>query len=122
MKSLELEGIFICDASKIVDVLAIKRTSNAPNAQKDTRFYMLKPVAMAYSRFQHILLLDADNYPSRNPEYLFTSKEYKETGALFWPDFWTLKESNAMWNMIGRAYEPGIQQESGQIVLNKVGC
>ena len=115
---LEQEGIFICDASSIVDALTIKR--NTGPGSSDSRFYMLKPVALAYSRFEHVLLLDADNYPAQNPEGLFRSAEYNATGALFWPDFWPLHDSNLMWAMIKRPYEAGMQQESGQVVVNKV--
>ena len=115
---LEEEGIFVCDASDIVNRLSINRT--AFGDAKDDRFYMLKPVALAYSRFRHVLLLDADNFPVRNPEGLFTSAAYLKTGALFWPDFWPLESSNAKWVMIGKPYAPGPQQESGQIVVDKV--
>ena len=115
---LEEEGIFVCDASDIVNRLSIHKSAFGTN--KDDRFYMLKPVALAYSRFRHVLLLDADNFPVRNPEGLFTSAAYLKTGALFWPDFWPLESSNAMWAIIGKPYAPGPQQESGQIVVDKV--
>ncbi|MBI3880442.1 MAG: hypothetical protein HY301_10320 [Verrucomicrobia bacterium] len=46
----------------------------------------LKPYAILHSRFKEVLYLDADNVPVRDPEYLFASREFQETGALFWPD------------------------------------
>ncbi len=48
----------------------------------------LKQQAMLLSQFDHVLLLDADNFAVVDPTYLFDSHEYVTTGALFWPDFW----------------------------------
>jgi Mannosyltransferase putative len=50
--------------------------------------FQIKAAAIINSQFQKVLYLDSDNIPTRNPEYLFHSKEFEETGALFWPDFW----------------------------------
>lgn len=36
---------------------------------------------------RQVLLLDADNLPLANPERLFSSDEYRHTGALFFPDW-----------------------------------
>ena len=43
--------------------------------------------AMMYSRFEEVLWLDADNVPARDPSFLFDAPEYRDTGAVFWPDF-----------------------------------
>lgn len=42
--------------------------------------------AIAHSRFQEVLFLDADQIPTRDPSYLFDEREYAATGAVFWPD------------------------------------
>ena len=108
--SLEKEGIFISDASSIVESLSI---------EKGDRAFYLKPVALVYSRFRHVLLLDADNFPVQNPESLFSSEEYKKTGALFWPHFRPLEDSNVMWTVIRKEYVEGMRQDSGQLVIDK---
>ena len=45
---LAQEGIFVCDAGNIT-------TQLATNKEVDERFYMLKPIAIAYSRFRCML-------------------------------------------------------------------
>jgi phenolic acid decarboxylase len=34
-----------------------------------------------------VLLLDSDNLPLANPEALFETQEYRQHGALFFPDW-----------------------------------
>lgn len=36
-----------------------------------------------------VIYLDADNFVLRDPSVLFASKEYNNTAALFWQDYWT---------------------------------
>ncbi|KAH6683198.1 glycosyltransferase family 71 protein [Halenospora varia] len=68
--------------------------------------YQLKIMAILFSSFQNVLFLDADNFPARNPDELFTTAPFRkatragghemndvgETGAgsgmVLWPDFW----------------------------------
>jgi len=82
----------------------------------------LKPYAILQSRFQEILLLDADNMPVINPEHLFDSKEYRLTGAVFWPDYGQLKQTQVIWNNCGLPRPLGPELESGQILVNKRKC
>lgn len=88
-----------------------------------TRGWQLKPYAVAGSRFREVLFLDADCYPTRNPEFLFDWKEYCATGAIFWPDITAsagLLAEN-IWEIFGA--EPGwLPLESGQMVINKERC
>ena len=46
----------------------------------------LKAYALLHSPFKEVLLLDADNLPVINPEFLFDTPEFKRTGAILWPD------------------------------------
>lgn len=64
------------------------------------RLFQLKPLALLHSSLREILLLDADNLPIRNPSYLFETPEYRSTGALFWPDYWTTSPSNPIWGVV----------------------
>lgn len=86
--------------------------------------WRLKSHAVLYSRFREVLFLDADNVPTRNPEYLFESPQYRLTGTVFWPDpekFSTSVDS-ARWEVFGVPYRPGPDQESGQLLINKERC
>jgi len=46
----------------------------------------LKPYAILNSNFSEVLYIDSDNVVVRNPEFLFDTELYQQTGALFWPD------------------------------------
>jgi ADP-heptose:LPS heptosyltransferase len=82
----------------------------------------LKPYALLYSRFREVLLLDADNMPVRNPEYLFETAPYRKTGAIFWPDYGRFERTKAIWESCGLSQPEGPEFESGQIVVDKQRC
>ncbi len=82
----------------------------------------LKPYALIHSRFEEVLLLDADNVATANPEYLFDAPEYRQTGAVFWPDFGMLSPDKAIWDICGVAYREEPEFETGQILIDKRRC
>lgn len=55
--------------------------------------FQLKVLAILLSSFENILLLDADNWPVRNPDYLFDSEVFSRDRFLLWPDAWQKKTS-----------------------------
>jgi alpha 1,2-mannosyltransferase len=81
--------------------------------------YSSKPYAIVHSQFDEILCLDADNTPIRNPEFLFQTRAYQETGALFWPDFFRALPNSAWESLAGCDPKPVPEQESGQLLINK---
>jgi len=82
----------------------------------------LKPYAILHSSFREVLFLDADNVPVLNPEYLFDSPPYHQTGAIFWPDYGRFKKTQAIWDNCGLRRPDGPEFESGQIVVDKKRC
>jgi alpha 1,2-mannosyltransferase len=84
--------------------------------------WMLKPLAIKLSSFKEVLYLDADNIPAVNPEFLFQTPEYEDSGAVFWPDFWETDSNNQIWEIIGCKSVPMKEQESGQLLINKEKC
>ena len=82
----------------------------------------LKPFAIAHCSFREVLLLDADNVPLVNPEFLFETPEYRQHGAIFWPDIWRCKPSKDIWRIVGIPFRRGFEFESGQIVMDKQRC
>jgi hypothetical protein len=82
----------------------------------------LKAFAICYSHFREVLLLDADNVPVIDPEFLFDTEQYRETGAIFWPDFPSSKKANAAWKSCGIERPDLSEFESGQIVVDKERC
>ena len=49
--------------------------------------YQLKSLALAFSSFQDVLLLDADNIPIEQPEHLLNSEPFSSKGFVSWPDY-----------------------------------
>ncbi|HXH19076.1 MAG TPA: FkbM family methyltransferase [Chitinophagales bacterium] len=82
----------------------------------------LKAYALLHNPFEEVLLLDADNVPVVNPEFLFETRQYKETGAIFWPDLGRLQRERMIWKLCGVAYRDEPEFESGQILVNKEKC
>ncbi|TMW68983.1 hypothetical protein Poli38472_001139 [Pythium oligandrum] len=90
-----------------------------------TRFYT-KLHAIYYSAFDNILLLDADNFPVRDPIYLFETPEFVGNGAIFWPDYWkpgntlfNIHRNSFVWDIFGLDYANMFEQESGQVLINR---
>lgn len=103
---------------KFVDALQIRKTRPA----RTLAGWPLKAYAIVNCRFKDVLLLDADNVPIRNPEYLFNCVEFKKTGAVFWPDFGRLARTRSIWRVCGVRYRDESEFESGQILVNKERC
>lgn len=86
--------------------------------------FILKPLAILKSSFKEILYLDADNVCLKDPTFLFSSIEYQNYGAVFWPDYWKTAKNNPIWKIIGVEHNDlnCLEQESGQILINKEKC
>jgi hypothetical protein len=82
----------------------------------------LKPYAILHSPFSEVLLLDADNVPIIDPTFLFLTKQFRETGAVFWPDYPDQKPSAAAWAFCGISEADDFVFETGQILVNKARC
>ena len=84
--------------------------------------YAIKPLAILFSAFKEVLYLDADNNCTANPTYLFDATEYKQYGAIFWPDYWKTSQKNPIWKIVDNSDYETFEQESGQLLLNKETC
>jgi hypothetical protein len=82
----------------------------------------LKPYAILHSPFREVLFLDADNVAVVNPEFLFEREPYRQTGAIFWPDYGQFKKTQVIWESCGIPRPDGPEFESGQIVIDKARC
>lgn len=85
-----------------------------------------KIFAIEHCQYDEVLFLDADNIPLKNPSHLFDTYQFRETGAIFWPDVspsrrseWVPKE---VWHAIGEEYRPYTDFESGQLMFSKKKC
>lgn len=82
----------------------------------------LKPYAIINSSFAEVLLLDADNVPVRNPEFLFDHPWYLRNGAMLWPDLGRLGADEPAWRLFDVAYRDEPEVESGQVLVHKERC
>ncbi|MEY2408931.1 MAG: hypothetical protein QOF48_1601 [Verrucomicrobiota bacterium] len=87
-----------------------------------SNFWALKPMALLRSKFKEVLLLDADNVPVADPEYLFESKAYQQAGAVLWPDYGRLAPGRPAWKAFGVEYRDEPEVESGQVMMDKERC
>ena len=83
------------------------------------RLFQLKSLAVLHSAFEELLLLDADNTPVRNVEYLFEHETYMRAHVVLWPDYWKTSADNPIWTIIDRAPTDDWEQDSGQFMINK---
>ena len=116
----EINVQYLSDLQSIdkVRVNVMNTTQSLQNRQKNE--YAVKLHAILQSQFEHILWLDGDNIPVRDPEYLFNLPHYTSSAAIFWPDFWTSSENNPIWKIMGlQCRAEDYEQESGQILINK---
>jgi hypothetical protein len=81
--------------------------------------WQLKPFALQHSRFAEVLLLDADQVPVGDPAQVFDWPEYRDAGAVFWPDVVELQETNPVWAALGLTPRRTISFESGQVLVDK---
>ena len=98
-----------------VDAFAVREKHPAAIADG----WQLKPYAVLHSRFEEVLLLDADQVPVRDPAELFDWPQYEEAGALFWPDIVDLVPDNPVWRLCGLEPRCCPSLESGQVVIQK---
>jgi ADP-heptose:LPS heptosyltransferase len=82
----------------------------------------LKPYAILHCSFEEVLLLDADNVPVVNPEYLFQTLRYQATGAVFWPDYGREPRAQPVWRSCLLRRPKEREFESGQILMDKRRC
>jgi hypothetical protein len=114
MRLVEPYGVVCVNALESTDKL-LRSTLNG---------WSLKSYAILHSPFEEVLLLDADNVPARNPQYLFDSPEYLQMGAIFWPDILPTRTAldSPRWGIFGVAPRDEPEQESGQLLIHKKKC
>ncbi|MDR3466126.1 MAG: hypothetical protein P4M07_09295 [Xanthobacteraceae bacterium] len=81
--------------------------------------WQLKTYALMHSEFREMLLLDADNMPTRDPSFLFEAAEFADAGAVFWPDIVRFKAGNPVWQVTGLPPDGGPSFETGQFLIDK---
>lgn len=105
--------------------VACRRLSNYMDTKLLVQGYQLKISAIFFSSFEQILFLDADNVPVKNPDNIFTSKSFTDTGVVLWPDYWKHTGAPFLPYIVGLSDGPSEMlredqtAESGQLVWDK---
>ena len=81
--------------------------------------FQIKGAAIQQSSFDEILYLDTDSYLLRNPESLFSSQHWRDTGLLLWPDYTKSHPTNPLWRLLGQPCRNEYEGESGQIAISR---
>lgn len=103
---------------KTVD--ATEQLAKHPAAIQDG--WQLKVYALMASAFEQVLLLDADVVPTRDPACVFEWPEFKQTGAVLWPDLVDLVTESEIWPACGLAPRTVPSIESGELLIDKAKC
>ncbi|KAL8786361.1 MAG: hypothetical protein Q9213_002858 [Squamulea squamosa] len=105
--------------------IACRRLSDYMDTKLLEHGYQLKISSIFFSSFEQILFLDADNVPVRNPDGIFKSKAFTDTGVVLWPDYWTHTGSPQLPYVVGLSDGPSEMlrkdqtAESGQLMWDK---
>ena len=83
--------------------------------------WALKPHAVQQSEFSEVLLLDAGLRPLADPTPFFDNPAMS-TGAMFWPDSFTIRLASPIWDFLGMEPRRVAAWDSGQIVIDKMRC
>ncbi len=78
--------------------------------------YQYKSLVLFFSSFAEVLFLDSDNIPLVNPDSVFDSPAYRNTGAVLWPDYWKTTESPMTPFITGESEEPSKNATTFQTV------
>jgi hypothetical protein len=81
--------------------------------------WQLKAYALMWSRFEDVLLLDADQVPLRDPAELFDWQCYRQSGAVLWPDIVDILAVNPVWQICDLQPRAVSAIESGQMLIDK---
>jgi hypothetical protein len=106
---LEEEGVEVVDAETVISRHPARVCAGWP----------LKPYAIAHSRFQEVLYLDADTVPLSDPAAVLDWDGYRAAGLLLWPDIEDIKAENPVWEKLALAPRRCISVESGILAVDK---
>ncbi|MCJ1454348.1 hypothetical protein MMC28_004701 [Mycoblastus sanguinarius] len=95
--------------------------------RKDNPFkvthYQLKVLAVIFSTFETVFLLDSDCMAMRDPNELLKSEPFISTGFLSWSDYWLATEDPVFYQIAGLSSFPtglpALSSESGQLAISK---
>ena len=76
-------------------------------------------------RCEQVLFLDSDNVLMRDPSDLFDAAQFRDTGAVLWPDYWSTSVAPQLAAVLALPRGtrlPAGSFESGQMLIHKRRC
>ncbi|UPX19786.1 mannosyltransferase [Ascochyta rabiei] len=89
---------------------------------EESTSYRLKPLAILFSSFQHVLFLERDAFPAQDPVALFSTAPYTVHGLVAWPDLFGLAVSEHYYHIAAIPYyspSSRASTDSGIILMDK---
>lgn len=111
---LKKMGVTVHSFHELLD----QKSSHASSAAMSNRF-MYKIVALAFSSFEEVLLMDSDNIVLSDPSSLFASEVYMKNGSVLWMDFWRGSSAPDLQQVLGHGVKSKHTHESGQMLIDK---
>ncbi|ODQ63773.1 nucleotide-diphospho-sugar transferase [Nadsonia fulvescens var. elongata DSM 6958] len=71
--------------------------------------YQFKALSLLASSFENVLLMDADNYLLKNPEFIFEQDPFSSKGYVFWSDYWRRATSPYYYQVAGVQLGPRVR-------------
>ena len=85
--------------------------------------FQYKIMALLFSSFEDVLLLDSDAFPVSDPASLFNTGPFDSMGMIVWPDFWYASESPYFFEIANLGKPPALNSrpsmESGELMFSK---
>ncbi len=119
----EMKPEWLEEVSKIEGVTLVDLGGDQIDNTKERGGWQNKVNAVLCSSFHHVLFLDADCFPLRDPSFLFEHDFYKSTGCVLFQDpfEWRPDQLARLKDIFGVDL-PARQVESGQMLFNKARC
>ena len=80
--------------------------------------YHFKFAALLRSTFRHVLFLDSDSMPMRDPSDIFNDYAYTSTGLLMFPDLSKTDPNNPIYKVVDFDCVDELEVESGQFLID----
>ena len=109
-------GVTIHSFADLVDADA---AGGVHGAAAMTNRFMYKIVALVFSSFREVLLMDSDNIVLRDPSSLFATDLYESRGSILWMDFWRGSAAPDLATVLGAHARANHTHESGQMLMDK---
>eukprot|EP00835_Amoeboradix_gromovi_P003363 NODE_219_length_14015_cov_0.496335.p1 type:complete len:610 gc:universal NODE_219_length_14015_cov_0.496335:13054-11225(-) len=117
LDSAQIEELMSISNLIVVSIASILKEYEVPVFADHNYHYKFS--ALLSSSFRHIIFLDADSLAMSDPNWIFDSHDYKQSGLVMFPDMWKTDTSNPIYDILGFNCVDEMETEAGQFVIDK---